>query len=122
MSAKCSSTNIGGSRGHSGEHAAGAAHRILRVGIGGCRPHQHYRVAAQRRCGRNIAGAVLTNLSLGTLWNSVPGIVGGGLGGKILGMLIPSLGAVAASKAGGAGIDIGAIIGTLAGDGVGGGH
>ena len=71
--------------------------------------------------GGNIAGAVLKNLSLGTLWNSVAGIVGGGLGGKILGMLIPSLGAVAASKAGGAGIDIGAIIGLLAGGGVGGG-
>ncbi len=40
---------------------------------------------------------------------------------KIRGMRIPSFGAVAAGKAGGAGIDIGAIIGQLAGGGVGGG-
>ncbi len=71
--------------------------------------------------GGNIAGSVLKNLSLGTLWNSVAGIVGGGLGGKLLGILVPSLGAVAASKTGGAGIDIGAIIGQMAGGGVGGG-
>ena len=72
--------------------------------------------------GGNIAGAVLKNISLGTLWNSVAGIIGGGgLGGKLLGILIPSLGAVAASTTGGAGIDIGAIIAQLAGGGVGGG-
>ena len=71
--------------------------------------------------GGNVAGAGLKNLSLGTLWNSVAGIVGGGLGGMILGMLIPSLGAVAASKAGGSGLDIGAIIAQLAGGGIGGG-
>ena len=71
--------------------------------------------------GGNIAGAVLKNISLGTLWNSVAGIVGGGLGGKLLGILVPSLGAVAAAKTGGSGIDIGAIIGQLAGGGIGGG-
>ncbi len=71
--------------------------------------------------GGNVAGAVLKNLSLGTLWNSVAGIIGGGIGGKLLGILIPSLGAIAASKTGGSGIDIGAIIGQLAGGGVGGG-
>ena len=71
--------------------------------------------------GGNVAGAILKNISLGTLWNSVAGIVGGGLGGKLLGILVPSLGAVAASKTGGSGIDIGAIIGQLAGGGVGGG-
>ncbi|HEY7754446.1 MAG TPA: hypothetical protein VH856_11595, partial [Steroidobacteraceae bacterium] len=37
--------------------------------------------------GGNVAGAALKNLSLGTLGNSIVGILGGGLGGQILGML-----------------------------------
>ncbi|MGG8497987.1 hypothetical protein ACQY1Q_16380 [Tenacibaculum sp. TC6] len=43
---------------------------------------------------------------MGTLWNSVVGILGGGLGAQLLGML---------------GIDIGGILGSIAGGGVGGG-
>jgi len=35
--------------------------------------------------GGNIAGALLKNISLGTLGNSIAGIVGGGLGAQILG-------------------------------------
>ena len=37
--------------------------------------------------GGNAAGAALKNLNLGTLGNSLAGILGGGLGGQILGML-----------------------------------
>ena len=36
--------------------------------------------------GGNIAGALMKNISLGTIGNSLAGIVGGGLGGQILGM------------------------------------
>ena len=34
--------------------------------------------------GGNIAGSMLKNMSLGTLGNTIAGIVGGGLGGQIL--------------------------------------
>jgi len=63
--------------------------------------------------GGNVAGALLKNFSLGTLGNSIAGIIGGGLGGQLLG---PLLGA-----AGGGGLDLGAIIGQIASGGVGGG-
>ncbi|CAM1361512.1 MULTISPECIES: hypothetical protein [Tenacibaculum] len=56
--------------------------------------------------GGNLAGALLKKFSMGTLWNSVVGILGGGLGGQLLGML---------------GIDLGGILGSIAGGGVGGG-
>lgn len=56
--------------------------------------------------GGNLAGALLKKFSLGTLWNSVVGILGGGLGAQLLGML---------------GIDLGGIVGSIAGGGVGGG-
>ncbi|MBA6156672.1 hypothetical protein H3Z83_09120 [Tenacibaculum sp. S7007] len=56
--------------------------------------------------GGNVAGALLKKFSMGTLWNSVIGILGGGLGAQLLGML---------------GIDISGIIGNIAGSGVGGG-
>ncbi len=62
-----------------------------------------------------MAGALMKNLSLGTLLNSVVGIVGGGLGGQILG----ALGVLGGG--GGSAMDIGNIIGNVAGSGVGGG-
>jgi uncharacterized membrane protein YeaQ/YmgE (transglycosylase-associated protein family) len=37
--------------------------------------------------GGNIAGALMKDKSLGTLWNSVVGILGGGIGAWVLGML-----------------------------------
>ena len=37
--------------------------------------------------GGNLAGGLMKNLSLGTLWNSIAGIAGGGIGGSLLGML-----------------------------------
>lgn len=66
--------------------------------------------------GGNAAGAVLKNLNMGPLLNSVLGVVGGGVGGQILGML----GAGGMAAAGG-GMDMGSIIASLASGGVGGG-
>ena len=64
--------------------------------------------------GGNAAGAVLKNFNLGTLGNSIAGIVGGGIGGTILSSL---LGTAAAPDAG---LDIGSILSNVAGGGVGG--
>ena len=55
--------------------------------------------------GGNAAGALMKDKSLGTLWNSVVGILGGGIGGQVLGLV---------------GMDAAGIIGTVAGSGVGG--
>lgn len=70
--------------------------------------------------GGNIAGALFKNINLGTLGNSIAGIVGGGLGGQILsavlGGAMPAAGQMAAG-----GLDIGSIISSVAGGGVGGG-
>ena len=60
----------------------------------------------------------MKNLSLGTLWNSISGILGGGLGGFILGKL--GLDGVAAAEASSS-MDLGSILGSVAGGGVGGG-
>jgi hypothetical protein len=63
--------------------------------------------------GGNVAGSLMKNLSLGTVGNSLAGILGGGIGGQLLGML---------GLATGAGeMDIGGIIGSIASGGVGGG-
>jgi uncharacterized membrane protein YeaQ/YmgE (transglycosylase-associated protein family) len=66
--------------------------------------------------GGNAAGAVLKNQSMGPLINSVLGILGGGLGGKILAML-----GAGAMASGGGSMDIGSIVASLASGGVGGG-
>ena len=66
--------------------------------------------------GGNGAGAIMKNLSLGTLGNSIVGLLGGGLGTKILEML---MGGGAAAATGG--MDIGSIISSVASGGVGGG-
>ena len=63
--------------------------------------------------GGNIAGTAMQDKSLGTLGNSIAGILGGGLGGallKALGMLGQS----------GGSLDLGSIIGNVASGGVGG--
>lgn len=62
--------------------------------------------------GGNIAGGVLKNLNLGPVWNSVVGILGGGLGGQLLN----AVGLLGQSG----GLDIGSIIGNVASSGVGG--
>ena len=36
--------------------------------------------------GGNLAGALLKKFSMGTLWNSVVGILGGGIGAQLLNM------------------------------------
>jgi len=66
--------------------------------------------------GGNVAGSLFKNLSLGTLWNSVAGIAGGGLGGTILGML-----GMGVDQSVGGATDISGMLGSLAGGGVGGG-
>ena len=44
--------------------------------------------------GGNVVGALLKNRNLGPLLNTVLGVAGGGLGGKILPMLVPALGSL----------------------------
>ncbi len=63
--------------------------------------------------GGNAAGMALKKYSLGTLWNSVVGIVGGGLGGQVLGIFGLAIG--------GGGLDIASIVGQILSGGVGGG-
>jgi uncharacterized membrane protein YeaQ/YmgE (transglycosylase-associated protein family) len=63
--------------------------------------------------GGNIAGSLLKKFTLGTLGNSIVGILGGGLGGQLLAML--GAGGTATSA-----LDIGSIISSIAGGGVGG--
>lgn len=63
--------------------------------------------------GGNVAGKLMKNLSLGTVGNSIVGILGGGIGGQLLGAL--GLGT------GGGELDVAGIIGSIAGGGVGGG-
>ena len=63
--------------------------------------------------GGNVAGSLMKKFSMGTLWNSVLGILGGGLGGQLLGMLGLDLG--------GGEMDLTGILGSVAGGGVGGG-
>lgn len=64
--------------------------------------------------GGNVAGAALKDQSLGTLGNSLAGILGGGAGS----MILQALGMLSAS---GGGLDLGAVLGNLASGGVGGG-
>jgi uncharacterized membrane protein YeaQ/YmgE (transglycosylase-associated protein family) len=66
--------------------------------------------------GGNLAGTVLKNLNMGWLWNSILGIVGGGLTGQILGPMLGMAGAAAKS-----GMDPMAILGSVLQGGVGGG-
>ena len=67
--------------------------------------------------GGNLAGSLMKDKSLGTLGNSIAGILGGAAGGQLLGILVPALGAAAA----GGETDITSILGQIAGGGVGGG-
>jgi uncharacterized membrane protein YeaQ/YmgE (transglycosylase-associated protein family) len=63
--------------------------------------------------GGNVAGSLMKNLSLGTIGNSLLGVIGGGLGGQLLGLLGLDLG--------GAEMGLGSILGSVASGGVGGG-
>lgn len=64
--------------------------------------------------GGNVAGAVLKKFSLGTVGNSIVGILGGGIGGQLLGML-----GVGGASGGGGAMDVGSILTSVAGGGVG---
>lgn len=61
--------------------------------------------------GGNAAGAALKNYSLGTVGNSIAGILGGGIGGQILQAVLGGAGS---------GTDLGAIVSDVAGGGIGG--
>jgi uncharacterized membrane protein YeaQ/YmgE (transglycosylase-associated protein family) len=63
--------------------------------------------------GGNVAGAALKDQSLGTLGNSLAGILGGGVGSVILQVL--------GVAAGGGGLDLGTVLANIASGGVGGG-
>jgi len=63
--------------------------------------------------GGNVAGAAMKEKSLGTMGNSIAGILGGGIGGTILQ-------AVMGSGAAGGGMDIQSILANVGGGGVGG--
>jgi len=63
--------------------------------------------------GGNVAGSLLKKLSLGTIGNSIVGILGGGLGAVILNAL--------GLNSGTGDMDVSSVIGSIAGGGVGGG-
>lgn len=63
--------------------------------------------------GGNVTGQAFKKLDLGVLWNSIAGIIGGGLGGQILAQF--GLGG------GEGGLDLASVISQIAGGGVGGG-
>jgi len=63
--------------------------------------------------GGNVAGGLMKQFSLGTLGNSIAGILGGGIGGQLLSLLGVATGS--------GGMDLGSIAGSIAGGGVGGG-
>ncbi|MEJ0087526.1 MAG: hypothetical protein WDO72_17770 [Pseudomonadota bacterium] len=64
--------------------------------------------------GGNVAGGLLKKLSLGTVGNSIVGILGGGLGSALLNVF-----GIGGNSAGG--MDLGSIVSSIAGGGVGGG-
>lgn len=61
--------------------------------------------------GGNVAGGILKKLSLGSVGNSIVGILGGGLGGVLLSALGVETG----------GVNAGTVIGSMAAGGIGGG-
>jgi hypothetical protein len=69
--------------------------------------------------GGNIAGAAIKQYNLGTIGNSIAGLIGGGVGAQIIGALVG--GGTGTDLAGADGLDIGSIIGQIASGGVGGG-
>jgi hypothetical protein len=63
--------------------------------------------------GGNLAGKALPKFDLGTLWNSVAGLVGGGVGAQLIGAILPGLLSGGLSAQG--------ILSSIASGGVGGG-
>jgi len=62
--------------------------------------------------GGNLAGMAMKQFSLGTLGNSIAGLIGGGVGGQLLTNVL-GIGA-------GGGMDVGSIASQVAGGGIGG--
>ncbi|MGI9627562.1 MAG: hypothetical protein ACR2QM_12050 [Longimicrobiales bacterium] len=52
--------------------------------------------------GGNVAGMLMKARSLGTLWNSVVGVLGGGVGGQVLNMVTGGGGGLVADAGGSA--------------------
>ena len=71
--------------------------------------------------GGNIAGAAMKQYDLGTIGNSIAGLIGGGVGAQIIGALVGGGTGTGTDLAGAGGLDIGSIIGQIASGGVGGG-
>jgi hypothetical protein len=70
--------------------------------------------------GGNISGAALTQYDLGTVGNSIVGVIGGGVGAHMIGALVGG-GGEGAAVGGAGGLDIGSIISQIVSGGVGGG-
>jgi hypothetical protein len=70
--------------------------------------------------GGNAVGAAAPDKSLGGIGNSVTGLLGGGAGGYLLQALGLFAQAAASHGAAGNGLDIGSLLGNIAGSGVGG--
>ena len=70
--------------------------------------------------GGNLGGAMLKNLNLGGLGNTLAGMVGGAFGSQLLNGMAGHAATAAATAAGGD-IDVGAILSQVAGGGLGGG-
>jgi len=68
--------------------------------------------------GGNIAGSAMKQYNLGTLGNSIAGVIGGGVGAQIIGAL---LGGGTGAEAAAGSLDIGSIIGQIVAGGAGGG-
>ena len=70
--------------------------------------------------GGNLGGALLKNLNLGSLGNTLAGMIGGAFGSQMLNGMAGHTAAMAAAATSGD-IDVGAILSQVAGAGVGGG-
>jgi hypothetical protein len=70
--------------------------------------------------GGNVVGLALKQYDLGTIGNSIAGVIGGGVGAQVLGVLLDG-GAEAGAVVGPGGYDIGTLIAQIAPGGVGGG-
>lgn len=69
--------------------------------------------------GGNVAGKAMPEKSLGTLGNSLSGLLGGGIGGYLL-QALSGAAAEAVHATGGTGLDIGSILANVGSSGVGG--
>jgi hypothetical protein len=70
--------------------------------------------------GGNLAGKMLSNLSLGGLGNSLAGVIGGGLGSQVLNSMLGA-GATAAAASAAPDLDLSGLVTQVLGGGAGGG-